>query len=72
LSRTSPYKIETLEKCNKFLAGCRQRGWKVWQMQYKYYSPEGFHAWFILPREPDIEVVTHNKAVQDAIVEYNS
>jgi hypothetical protein len=66
-----PYKIETMEKCDKFLAECRQRGWKVWQMQYRWSAPEGFHAWFHKAWEPDIEVITHNGQVQDAIVAYN-
>jgi hypothetical protein len=67
----TPYKIEAIEKCNKFLEECRQRGWKVWQMQYRWNRPEGFHAWFHKADEPDIEVITHNEAVQDAIVNFN-
>ncbi len=69
--KNEPYKIETIDRCNKFLDGCRKRGYKFWRMQYRWSAPEGFHAWFMLAGEPDIEVVTHNKQVQDALVAYN-
>jgi len=65
------YHIETIEKCNRFLEGCRKHGWQLWQMQYSFDHPEGFHAWFYKSREPDIEVITHNEDVQKAIISFN-
>lgn len=65
-----PYRIETMEKCNKFLEECRQRGYTVWQMQYRWDEPEGFHAWFYKSGHEDIEVITHNKQIQQAIVKF--
>jgi hypothetical protein len=61
-------RIETIEKCNEFLARCRANGWQLWQMQYRWNEPEGFHAWFMKPGEPDIEIITYNRKVQEAIV----
>lgn len=66
-----PYIIETMEKCNKFLEECRLRGYRVWQMQYRWNEPEGFHAWFHQAGNPDdIEIVTHNEQIQKAIVKF--
>ena len=67
-----PVYIKTLETCNKHLDKLRANGWKLWQMQYGYGLPEGFHAWFWKSGEKDIEIVTHSADVQRAIVEYKS
>jgi hypothetical protein len=65
------YRIETMEKCNRFLEKLRLNGWDVWQMQYRWNSDEGFHAWFWKTGEDDIEIVTHNEEVQKTIVGFN-
>lgn len=67
-----PYQIETTEKCSEFLAKLRERGYYLWQMQYRWDADEGFHAWFYKPGHEDIEVVTHKEQVQEAILDYNS
>lgn len=66
-----PYTIESMDKCNRFLAKFRANGWSLWQTQYIWSEPEGYHAWFMKAGEDDIELVTHNEAVQDAIVAFN-
>ena len=70
--KNKPHTIETMNECNKFLTERRENGWRVWQMQYQWNNPEGFHAWFMKHGEPDIEVVTHNEQVQEAIVNFNA
>jgi hypothetical protein len=66
------YTINTFEKCNMILDKFRAEGWHVWQMQYRWNHPEGFHTWFMLAGHDDVEVVTRNKEVQKAIVAYNT
>jgi hypothetical protein len=66
------YKIESMEKCQRFLDKLRSNGWDVWQMQYQWYHSEGFHAWFWKSGQEDIELVTHKEDVQAAIVAFNS
>lgn len=71
--KNKAYRVETIEKCTRFLAACREHGYYFWQMQYQRNMPEGFLAWFHRPQDPnDIEVVTHCKKVQKAIVGFNS
>lgn len=50
----------------------RERNYRLWQMQYGYDTQEGFHAWFNKSGKSDVEVVTFNKKVQDAIIKYTS
>ncbi len=70
--KNKSYRIETIEKCTRFLDACRERGYHVWQMQYQWFMPEGFHAWFHKPGNPEeIEIITHSKHVQEAIVNFN-
>ena len=66
------YQVETMSRCNKYLDKLRFEGWDVWQMQYQWYHPEGFHAWFWKTGHEDIELVTHNEDVQKAIVSFNA
>jgi len=71
--KNKAYRVETIEKCTRFLAACRERGYHVWQMQYQWFMPEGFHAWFHRSGDPgDIEIVTNNRQVQKMLVDYNS
>jgi len=64
------YTINTMDKCNQFLDKLKLNGWKCWQMQYRWNDENGFHAWFWKTGEKDIEIVTHNKDVQRAIVKF--
>lgn len=65
-----PYKVESIDKCNRFLSKFRASGWNLWQMQFRWNDLEGFHAWFMKAGEEDIELVTRNEEVQKAIVKY--
>ena len=66
-----PYIVNDMQKCTRFLSKLRANGWTVWQMQYRWNEPEGFHAWFMKAGESDIEIVTFSENVQMAIVEFN-
>jgi hypothetical protein len=65
------YLIGTLEKCDRFLKKLRDNSWSLWQMQYTWNDPEGFHAWFMKKGEKDIELVTYSEEIQDKIVKFN-
>jgi hypothetical protein len=67
-----PYSVETMEKCNRFLDKLRANDWSLWQTQYKWDSAEGCHAWFWHTGQKDIELVTHNEDVQNAIVKFSA
>jgi hypothetical protein len=47
-----------------------KHGYSLWQFQYGYSDPEGFHARFAKTGRQNVEVVTHNSEVQKAIVQY--
>jgi acetyl-CoA carboxylase alpha subunit len=44
-----------------------EKNYKLWQMQFSYDAPEGFHAWFWRD-DKRVEVATHNKDIQKDIV----
>lgn len=61
--------IENLEQWNILAAAMKEKDYRLWQFQYGYDRPEGLHAWFWRKgRDKDVEVVTHNKEVQEAIL----
>jgi hypothetical protein len=62
--------IESLDQWKAFSAKLSSERYRLWQTQFDTRSPEGFHAWFSASRQADIEVVTHNDDVHDAIVKY--
>jgi hypothetical protein len=68
-------KIDTIEQWNILAAAMHKQEWQLWQWQYGWNHAEGFHAWFMRHGrdvKDSVEVETHNKNVQMAIVEYNS
>lgn len=65
-------KIENVEQWALLSKALREKGYRLWQMQYFADLPEGFHAWFSHSEKSDIEVVTHSKNVQEEIVSFNS
>ena len=65
------YTINTIDKCDRFLDKFHANDWSLWQMQYRWSDPEGFHAWFMKSGEKDIELITFNEEIQDRIVRYN-
>ena len=60
--------VESFDKWEVLKAELKQKVFKLWQMQFSYDAPEGFHAWFLKEGKPQVEVVTHNKAIQKDIV----
>ncbi len=40
----------------------------MWQWQYAWNLPEGFHAWFTKDGK-DFEIITHNKRIQESMIE---
>jgi len=63
-------RIESLEKWAEVSARLSEKGYSLYMMQHGYDLPEGFHAWFMLHETPGVEIVTHSKAVRDAIYKY--
>lgn len=63
--------INDMTECARILDKFRSEGWHVWQMQFRWNLPEGFHAWFMKVGYKDIEIVTKNKEVEKAIVAFN-
>lgn len=63
-------KIETIEQWNILCAALKGKGWRLWQMQYRWNDENGFHAWFWKADKADVEVVTYNEEVQKAIERY--
>jgi|GEM_PF-907152 len=64
-------KIDTMEKWNILAGAMIEKGYRLWQMQYDCDLPEGFHAWFCKENKHDVEIVTFNKDVKHAILNYN-
>lgn len=64
--------IDSAEKWNILSDAMREKGYKLWQMQYCYNYPEGFHAWFWKAGKEEVEVVTFNKDVQRLIIGFES
>jgi hypothetical protein len=64
--------IETVEQWEILKKTLKEKGYRLWQMQYSYDEPQGFHAWFWKSGRSDVKVVTHNKDIQNDIICYNS
>lgn len=64
--------INTMEKWDVAAAYFLEKGYKVWQMQYSWDHPDGFHAWLFVSGNSDIEICTHNEHVQNSIIKFNS
>lgn len=62
--------IESLDAWLSLAAELREDEYAIWQMQYAANQPEGLHVWFWASDRPDIEIVTHDNAVQKAILKY--
>lgn len=63
--------IKTLEQWETIAYKLAEGGYTIWQTQYDYYDPKGFHTWFWASGRPELEVVTHDLKVQNAMVNYN-
>ena len=59
--------IETLEHWQILKTALIENKYKLWQMQFSYDAPQGFHAWF-WKGDKQVEVTTHNINVQMDIV----
>lgn len=63
--------MKTIESLSQWLIlkqAIIDKGYKLWRMQYSYNDPEGFHIWIWKKDKQDVEIVTHNKEVQDDIL----
>ena len=57
----------------RLLAGeLAYEGYSLFQFQYDADGPTGFCARFWRPSGPDIEIMTRNRAVERAIIAFNS
>lgn len=64
--------VETLEKWSKVAEILHGMGYTIFQMQYGTDVPEGLHVRFWAATKPDVMVVTHNRAVHEAILRYDT
>lgn len=62
--------IESAEEWSAFSAVLAEDGYSLWQWQYDFNHPLGFHAWFWSSGKKLLEVVTHSDRVQDAIISF--
>jgi hypothetical protein len=62
--------INSIEKWNEAAARLSEKGYTMWQSQFAVDHPEGFYAWFMSQGLPDVEIITRNKEVHDAILRY--
>jgi hypothetical protein len=64
------YKVETIDKWNKFADRLREKEYRPWQYQYSWDDKNGFHVWFMKAGCEDIEIVTRSEEVQKAILKF--
>ncbi len=64
-------KVETMENWRILEAAFKEKGWKLWQLQYRWDDPVGFHAWFWKTGKEDVELITKCEEIQSSIVAYN-
>lgn len=62
--------INSIEKWDKAAARLSEKGYTMWQSQFAVDHADGYHAWFISTGLPEVEIVTFDKAVHDAILRY--
>lgn len=65
-----PRHIESMEKWLILKQAIIEKGYKLFQMQYNWDMAEGFIATFYKGNK-DVEVITHNKDIEDDIVNSN-
>lgn len=65
-------RIDNIDQWRALAAELCEDGYAIWQMQYSASQPEGFHAWFWAEGRADIEVVTHSREVEKAMVKYKA
>ena len=59
-------RIETLSKWFVLKQMIKDKGYTLWQMQYDWDNPEGYHVGYINGNKR-LEVITHSKDVADDI-----
>jgi hypothetical protein len=64
-------RIDTLEQWETVAAAIREKGHRLWQWQYRYDHPEGFHTW-VWAEGKNVEFITYSKQVQDAMISFNT
>lgn len=66
-------KVETIDQWETLDIALREKGYRLWQLQYRWNLPAGFHAWFTKEGiKDDFEVITYVEQVQRVIIKYNS
>jgi len=63
-------RIDTLERWADAVEYFRNNEYSLFQFGHDVDTPEGFHAIYWQPEGPDIEVITYNQDVCDAIFEF--
>jgi len=63
-------RIDTLERWADAVEYFRNNEYSLFQFGNDVDTPEGFHAIYWRPEGPDIEIITYNQDVCDAIFEF--
>ena len=63
-------RIKTLDRWIELEENLLHHCYRLWQFQYDVQHPEGFHAWFSATGKQDVEVITYNQEVLNAIIGY--
>lgn len=64
------YKIDNLEQWSRISTRMKAAGYVRWTLQYGLDRPEGFHAFFWSSGKDDVEIITYDRLVHDAIMGY--
>jgi hypothetical protein len=60
--------VNSIEQWNNYADRLTKAGYKLYITQYRVGDPEGLHCTFWAKDKPDVEFVTHNKAVSEAML----
>lgn len=64
------YKIDNLEQWTRISTRMKAAGYARWITQFGLDREEGFHAFFWSSGKDDVEIITFDRLVRDAIMEY--
>jgi hypothetical protein len=62
--------VNTIDQWAVLASVLKEKQYRFSAMQYRFDHPEGFHTWFMAKGGKEVEVMTHDKAVQDAIIKF--
>jgi len=60
--------VKSIEQWNNFADRLTKAGYKLYITQYRVDDPEGLHCIFWAPGKPDVEFITHNDVIAEAML----